>query len=132
MWHLEGKGSRRLPQHDGGSLVNRWNFSRTWIPKIVPDVIGRTPQHRLLGGSAETPPQVDPEPSPGEARADRPAAPAKPDGAKAAIGDARVSRPGKPAKPLGAVPAKPQGVKPAAPAARSPMPRTGPTRSRAR
>ncbi len=48
MWHLEGKGSRRLPQHEGGSLLNRWHFSRTWLPKIVPDVVGRTPQHRLL------------------------------------------------------------------------------------
>ena len=32
MWHLEGKGSRRLPQHEGGSLFNRWHFSRTWLP----------------------------------------------------------------------------------------------------
>jgi GT2 family glycosyltransferase len=45
MWHLEGKGSRRLPQHEGGSLVNRWHFSRTWAPVIIPDLVGRTPQH---------------------------------------------------------------------------------------
>ena len=30
MWHLEGKGSTRLPPHEGGTLVNRWLFSRKW------------------------------------------------------------------------------------------------------
>lgn len=29
-WHLEGKGSTRLPAHEGGSIVNRWLFSRRW------------------------------------------------------------------------------------------------------
>jgi GT2 family glycosyltransferase len=53
MWHLEGKGSRRLPQHEGGALLNRWHFSRTWLPAIVPDVVGRTPQHRLLQMTAK-------------------------------------------------------------------------------
>ena len=48
MWHLEGKGSTRLPQHEGGSLVNRWHFSRTWASVIVPDLVGRTPAHPLL------------------------------------------------------------------------------------
>jgi GT2 family glycosyltransferase len=55
MWHLEGKGSRRLPQHEGGSLVNRWHFSRTWLPTIVPDLMGKTPQHRLLRTSVDAP-----------------------------------------------------------------------------
>jgi GT2 family glycosyltransferase len=55
MWHLEGKGSRRLPQHEGGSLVNRWHFSRTWIPTIVPDLVGKNPQHRLLRTAVEAP-----------------------------------------------------------------------------
>jgi len=58
MWHLEGKGSRRLPQHEGGALLNRWHFSRTWLPTIVPDVVGRTPQHRLLQMTAKA--QVPP------------------------------------------------------------------------
>jgi GT2 family glycosyltransferase len=108
MLHLEGKGSRRLPQHEGGSLVNRWNFSRIWIPKIVPDVLGRTPQHRLLGGSAV----ASGEAAPGDA---------PPDGR----GNARAARP--------AIPTKPHGAKPAAPPeARSSTPRAGPTRSRAR
>jgi GT2 family glycosyltransferase len=133
MWHLEDKSSRRPPQHEGGSLVNRWNFSRTWIPKIVPDVLGRTPQHRLLGESAVTPQHV---PGParehapgGEVRVDTPAVPAKPHGAKTAPGEARED-----ARAAGpAIPAKPHGAKRAAPpAAKSPSPRADPTRSRAR
>ena len=27
-WHLEGKGSVRRPVHEGGSIVNRWHFTR--------------------------------------------------------------------------------------------------------
>lgn len=56
LWHLEGKGSRRQSQHEGGSLVNRWHFSRTWAPAIVPDLIGRTPHRDLSnvpGGAAK-------------------------------------------------------------------------------
>ena len=34
LWHLEGKGSSRLPVHEGGSLVNRWLFSDTWADRI--------------------------------------------------------------------------------------------------
>jgi GT2 family glycosyltransferase len=70
MWHLEGKGSRRLPQHEGGSLVNRWHFSRTWLPQIVPDMIGKTPQHRLLGTAkdATTVPVQRPGAKPASAR----------------------------------------------------------------
>lgn len=30
LWHLEGKGSTRLPVHEGGSLVNRWLFTTKW------------------------------------------------------------------------------------------------------
>jgi GT2 family glycosyltransferase len=48
MWHLEGKGSHRLPQHEGGSLLNRWLFSRRWETTIVPDLVGRAPRHQLL------------------------------------------------------------------------------------
>lgn len=40
LWHLEGKGSTRLPQHEGGAVVNRWLFTKTW---------GETVQHELLG-----------------------------------------------------------------------------------
>jgi len=51
MWHLEGKGSRRLPQHEGGSLLNRWLFTNSWEPKLVPNLIGRNP--RLITEQAE-------------------------------------------------------------------------------
>ena len=43
-WHLEGKGSSRRPAHDGGSLVNRWHFSRTWGELIAFDMSGREPR----------------------------------------------------------------------------------------
>jgi GT2 family glycosyltransferase len=55
MWHLEGRGAERVPQHEGGALVNRWHFARTWTATIVPDLLGRTPRHRLLRASAEAP-----------------------------------------------------------------------------
>jgi GT2 family glycosyltransferase len=48
MLHLEGNGSRRSTELEGGSLVNRWHFARTWMTAIVPDLIGRTPQLRML------------------------------------------------------------------------------------
>lgn len=47
MWHLEGKGSQRLPEHEGGSLLNRWLFSRNWEATIIPELVGRTPRHKL-------------------------------------------------------------------------------------
>lgn len=71
MWHLEGKGSRRLPQHEGGALVNRWLFSRTWNAAIVPDIVGRVPQHKLLTGE----PAMAPAPQVPQAAAPRLAQP---------------------------------------------------------
>lgn len=56
MWHLEGKGSQKLLQHEGGSLLNRWLFSRTWEATIIPELVGRTLRHKLLRAqSAEEP-----------------------------------------------------------------------------
>ena len=55
MWHLQGKGSRHLPQHDGAALLNRWQFSRKWQAMIVPDLLGLTPRHLLLHNDAATP-----------------------------------------------------------------------------
>jgi GT2 family glycosyltransferase len=55
MWHLEGKGSHRLPQHEGGSLLNRWLFSRKWETTIVPDLVGRAPRHALLQARSAEP-----------------------------------------------------------------------------
>lgn len=47
-WHMEGKGSTRLPVHEGGSLVNRWWFSRTWGDMIEAGLSGPEPVHPLL------------------------------------------------------------------------------------
>ena len=43
LWHLEGKGSDRRLVHEGGSLVNRWHFTRTWEEMISSDVRGKHP-----------------------------------------------------------------------------------------
>jgi len=40
MWHLEGKGSIRLPHHEGASLVNRWLFSQKWNTLLQSGWIG--------------------------------------------------------------------------------------------
>ena len=56
MWHLEGKGSRRLPQHEGGTMLNRWSFSRKWESIIVPNMVGRAPRHPLLTRGGEPAP----------------------------------------------------------------------------
>ena len=47
-WHLEGKGSTRRPPHEGGSLVNRWLFSRRWANFIADGILGTAPIHPLL------------------------------------------------------------------------------------
>jgi GT2 family glycosyltransferase len=48
MWHLEGKGSTRQLAHEGGSLVNRWLFSQTWMRIIEAGLKGPTPEHGLF------------------------------------------------------------------------------------
>jgi GT2 family glycosyltransferase len=48
MWHLEGRGSTRLPHHEGGSLVNRWLFTRQWAGVIAAGVNGPVPTHKSL------------------------------------------------------------------------------------
>ena len=40
LWHLEGKGSTRLPVHEGGSLINRWFFSEQWSELINRCLLG--------------------------------------------------------------------------------------------
>ncbi|HTW28663.1 MAG TPA: hypothetical protein VME92_16170 [Acetobacteraceae bacterium] len=52
-WHLEGKGSIRQPVHEGGSLVNRWLFSRSWGDTVAADLEGKMPTHPLLAAPAE-------------------------------------------------------------------------------
>jgi GT2 family glycosyltransferase len=44
-WHLEGKGSTRLPVHEGGSTINRWLFSDAWLSTIDDGLIGPEPAH---------------------------------------------------------------------------------------
>ena len=48
MWHLEGKGSIRRAPHEGGSVVNRWLFSRKWLPLIEAGLAGPTPSYPVV------------------------------------------------------------------------------------
>jgi len=43
MWHLEGKGSVRRAPHEGGSIVNRWHFTSTWLDVVAADFCGPAP-----------------------------------------------------------------------------------------
>jgi GT2 family glycosyltransferase len=40
LWHLEGKGSTRMPQHEGGSIINRWLFTHKWGGVIENSLLG--------------------------------------------------------------------------------------------
>jgi GT2 family glycosyltransferase len=51
LWHLEGKGSHRQAQHEGGSVVNRWLFTKTWAEVVRDGLHGPAPQHPGLGGA---------------------------------------------------------------------------------
>lgn len=51
LWHLEGKGSTRRPHHEGGSIVNRWLFSSTWLSVIENGLKGAAPTHPLMQSS---------------------------------------------------------------------------------
>jgi GT2 family glycosyltransferase len=53
LWHLEGKGSHRQPQHEGGSTVNRWLFTKSWGEAVLQDLLGPEPAH--AGFQTETP-----------------------------------------------------------------------------
>ena len=80
LWHLEGKGSIRLRVHEGGSLVNRWLFSRRWAGEIRNGLLGPEPTHPLLSGSlavlvAEPEPAI---PTVADAPAARPRVEARP------------------------------------------------------
>jgi GT2 family glycosyltransferase len=72
LWHLEGKGSTRRAHHEGGSLVNRWHFTRTWLPTVSNGLVGPNPTNPAL---AETPPA--PPPALGATRPLPPAVPAR-------------------------------------------------------
>jgi GT2 family glycosyltransferase len=49
LWHLEGKGSTRQPHHEGGTLVNRWLFSKTWLPLVSAGLLGPDPASKAMG-----------------------------------------------------------------------------------
>ncbi len=40
LWHMEGKGSTRRAEHEGGILANRWLFTRQWGAMIAADLNG--------------------------------------------------------------------------------------------
>ena len=48
LWHLEGKGSSRRAPHEGGATVNRWLFTRSWMPMIENGLVGPAPTHALM------------------------------------------------------------------------------------
>jgi GT2 family glycosyltransferase len=58
LWHLEGKGSTRLPQHEGGSTVNRWLFTKTWGEAVRRDLLGAEPVHVGLRDAAPEVPKL--------------------------------------------------------------------------
>ena len=43
LWHMEGKGSTKLAAHAGGTLVNRWLFTRQWGAFIERELNGPQP-----------------------------------------------------------------------------------------
>lgn len=49
LWHLEGKGSHRRPQHDGASAVNRWLFTKTWKDTLMDGLLGPAPVYPAFG-----------------------------------------------------------------------------------
>jgi len=53
LWHLEGKGSVRQPQHEAGSAVNRWLFADRWRDVVMDGLLGPRPTHPALAMPAE-------------------------------------------------------------------------------
>ncbi|MDR3520668.1 MAG: hypothetical protein P4L54_03535 [Acidocella sp.] len=45
LWHLEGKGSTRQPSHEGGSVINRWLFTKTWSGMVQNGLLGPKPTY---------------------------------------------------------------------------------------
>jgi GT2 family glycosyltransferase len=48
LWHLEGKGSTRRAHHEGGSLVNRWLFTKQWSAVIADGMCGPVQTHPAM------------------------------------------------------------------------------------
>jgi GT2 family glycosyltransferase len=53
LWHMEGKGSCRRIEHEGGSLVNRWIFTRRWGDFIADELHGPNPSCAALGMASQ-------------------------------------------------------------------------------
>jgi len=53
LWHLEGKGSARRPEHEGGSAVNRWLFTKNWGELVRRELLGPAPAHAALQPGAK-------------------------------------------------------------------------------
>jgi GT2 family glycosyltransferase len=43
LWHLEGKGGVRAPQHEGAAVVNRWLFTESWKETVQNGLLGPVP-----------------------------------------------------------------------------------------
>lgn len=52
LWHLEGKGATRWPQHEGGATVNCWLFTKNWGEAVQRDLLGPEPVHAGLQAGA--------------------------------------------------------------------------------
>ncbi len=48
LWHLEGKGGARAPEHEGGAIVNRWLFTKRWAALVAQGLLGPKPSHPAL------------------------------------------------------------------------------------
>jgi GT2 family glycosyltransferase len=48
LWHLEGRGSTRQPEHEGASVVNRWIFTDRWLNVIEAGLLGPNPTHPMM------------------------------------------------------------------------------------
>jgi len=53
LWHLESRGSTPPPTLEGALTVNRWLFNRRWGPKVIPEMLGKSPRHPLLENQSE-------------------------------------------------------------------------------
>ena len=54
LWHLEGQGSHRLLVHEGASVVNRWLFNKRWAEKVIPNLLGQSPNLSMLEQATES------------------------------------------------------------------------------
>jgi GT2 family glycosyltransferase len=50
LWHMEGQGGLRQPQHEGGAVINRWLFTRSWSEMVHNGLLGAAPVYPGLGG----------------------------------------------------------------------------------